>query len=116
MSNFHWENPHARKVMQEASGLICAEIVRDFLEHYHLDYSLSIYMPEANLNQQQVLSKEELQSKIGLPKDEKGPKPVLMQLLEQFMQGAVSSAPMKEEEKREEKLEPLMKKEEEKKG
>jgi len=49
-SNFHWDNPEAKKVLQTASGVLCAELVRDFLEHYKLDYTLSIYMPEVNLN------------------------------------------------------------------
>ncbi len=48
-SGFHWENPMARKIMQQASGLICTELIKDFLEFYKLDYSLSIFMPEVNL-------------------------------------------------------------------
>ena len=50
-SGFHWENPAARKVLEHASGAICAELVKDFLEHYKLDYTLSIYMPEVNMTQ-----------------------------------------------------------------
>jgi hypothetical protein len=50
----------ARKVLGSAAGILCAELVRDFLEFYRLDYTLSIYMPEVNLSQQQALSKEEL--------------------------------------------------------
>jgi len=52
--------------MQTASGVLCAELVRDFLEFYKLDYTLAIYMPEVNLNQQKALSREELSRKIGL--------------------------------------------------
>jgi hypothetical protein len=50
-SGFHWENPQARKVLSSASGMICAELVKDFLEFYKLDYTLAIFMPEVNLNQ-----------------------------------------------------------------
>jgi len=49
VSNFHWENPQARKATGSIEGLLCAELVRDFMEFYKLDYSLSIYMPEVNL-------------------------------------------------------------------
>ena len=49
-SGFHWENPNAKKVLQHTSGLLCAELIRDFLEFYKLDYTLSIFMPEVNLN------------------------------------------------------------------
>lgn len=65
-SSFHWDNPNAKKAIQTASGLLCAELVKDYLEFYKLDYSLSIFMPEVNLNQQQALSKDELSRKIGL--------------------------------------------------
>ena len=83
-SGFHWENPMAKKVMSTASGHICAELVKDFLEFYKLDYTLSIYLPEVNLNTQQVMTKEELSSKIGLENAEQK-KPLLMQLLEGFI-------------------------------
>jgi hypothetical protein len=46
--------------------VICAELVKDFLEFYKLDYTLAIFMPEVNLNQQNPLSKEELSKKVGL--------------------------------------------------
>lgn len=84
-SNFHWDNPNAKKVMQTASGVICAELVKDFLEHYKLDYTLSIYMPEVNLNQREAMDKEEISKKVGLQGDQSGEKPLLMQLLEGFM-------------------------------
>lgn len=50
-SPFHWENPKARKVMSTDAGYLCAEMIKEFLEYYDLDYTLSIYMPEVNLNQ-----------------------------------------------------------------
>lgn len=65
-SGFHWENPLAKKVLTTTQGILCAELVKDFLEFYKLDYTLSIYMPEVNLTQQQALTKEELSHKIGL--------------------------------------------------
>ena len=52
--------------MQHATGVLCAELVKDFLEFYKLDYTLSIYMPEVNLSSQQAMSKDELAKKIGL--------------------------------------------------
>ena len=67
-----------------ASSVLCAELVKEFLEFYKLDYTLSIYMPETNLNAQQVMSKDELQSKVGVANTAEH-KPVLMHLLESFM-------------------------------
>lgn len=65
-SSFHWENPMAKKILSTASGVICAELIKDFLECYKLDYTISVYMPEVNLNQQEAMSKEELMQKVGL--------------------------------------------------
>lgn len=71
-SSFHWENPHARKALSTASGLICAELVRDYLEHYKLDYSMQIYMPEVNLNSRPATSKEDLAKQCGLSENVDG--------------------------------------------
>ena len=84
-SGFHWENPQARKVLSTASGVICAELVKEFLEFYKLDYSLSIYMPEVNLNTQPATSKEDLAEKVGLGSAPDVQKPVMMQLVESFL-------------------------------
>jgi FGFR1 oncogene partner len=83
-SSFHWENPQARKVMSTATGVICAELVKDFLEFYKLDYTLAIFMPEVNLNTQKVSTKEELSKKVGL-REPSSQKPVMAQLIESFL-------------------------------
>jgi FGFR1 oncogene partner len=88
-SSFHWENPQAKKIMQSSQGVVCAELIREFLEFYRLDYTLQIYMPEVNLNHQQAMGKEELTKRAGLPASNGAPenKPILMQLLESFLAG-----------------------------
>ena len=50
-------------------------------------------MPEVNLNQQQAMSKEELTRRAGLAGSAPENKPLLMQLLENFIAGDRSSAP-----------------------
>jgi FGFR1 oncogene partner len=86
-SSFHWENPNARKVMQTASGVICAELVREFLEFYRLDYTLQIYLPEVNLNKASSMSKEDLARRAGLTGATIDSKPIMVQLLENFLSG-----------------------------
>ena len=73
--------------MQSAQGVVCAELIREFLEFYRLDYTLQIYMPEVNLNQQQAMSKEELTRRSGLAGNCSEQKPLLMQVLEGFLSG-----------------------------
>ena len=91
-SGFHWENPNARKVMQTATGVICAELVKDFLEFYKLDYTLQIYLPEVNLNNQNCMSKEELSRKVGLS-EPSAQKPLMAQLIEGFLSNDRAAAP-----------------------
>lgn len=86
-SSFHWENPNARKVMQTASGVICAELVREFLEFYRLDYTLQIYLPEVNLNNGSQVNKEDLARRAGLAGNYTEGKPIMAQLLENFLSG-----------------------------
>ena len=81
-SSFHWDNPHAKKILQTASGVLCAELIRDFLEFYKLDYSLSIFLPESGLKQGG--NKEELIKKVGLETNEVS-KPIMMQVLESYL-------------------------------
>lgn len=66
----------AKRVLSTASSHICAELVKDFLEHYKLDYTLSIYLPEANLNSREIMKKDELVQKCGLNEAD-STKPVL---------------------------------------
>lgn len=78
--------------MQTATGVLCAELVKDFLEFYKLDYTLAIYMPEVNLNQQNSTPKEELARKIGV-NEPSAQKPLMAQLLESFLAGGGVPAP-----------------------
>lgn len=76
--------------MQSASGVLCAELIREFLEFYRLDYTMQIYMPEVNLNQREAMSKEELSRRVGLGNNtgsQSENKPLLMQVLEGFLSG-----------------------------
>lgn len=79
--------------MQSASGVVCAELIREFLEFYRLDYTLQIYTPEVNLAGTTPMSKEELSRRSGLGSQASEGKPILMQLLESFLTGDREAAP-----------------------
>lgn len=49
-SALHWENAAARAVLGTPHGLLLAELIREYLDFYKLDYSKQIFMPETNLN------------------------------------------------------------------
>ena len=66
--------------------------MKEFLEFYKLDYSLQIFMPETNLQSKASENKDALLGKLGM-KGQDGNKPLLMILLESFMNRDKTSAP-----------------------
>jgi hypothetical protein len=48
-SSFHFENAQARKLRESEQATLVAELIREFMEFYRLDYSLAIFGPETNL-------------------------------------------------------------------
>ena len=69
---------------EDADTKLVALLVKDFLEHYKMDYTLSVYLPEVALqNGQNALPKSELASQCGLTV---GDQPLLVQLLKQSRQ------------------------------
>jgi hypothetical protein len=61
-SALHWENQRARELLTEngAIGLLVAELIREYLDFYKLDYTKQIFMPESNLMSKHSSSKQEL--------------------------------------------------------
>ena len=49
-SMLHWENKKARECMATQHHMLLAELIREYMEFYQLDYSKQIFMPETNLN------------------------------------------------------------------
>ena len=82
-----------------------AELVREFLEFYRLDYTLAIYGPETNLKGR-TEDKVDLADRAGIQGIAKD-KPLLLTLLESFMDGH-AAGPIKKSPKKEIKqIEPL---------
>ena len=74
-SSFHFENPHARKMRDSEDATFVAELIREFLEFYHMNYSLAIFGPESNLAGK-TKDREGLGAKAGL-KNASADKPLL---------------------------------------
>lgn len=62
-----------------------AELIREFMEFYRLDYTLAIFKPETNLTGE--VDRNQLAEKAGLKNGIADSKPILMQLLESFLSG-----------------------------
>ena len=75
-SALHWENQKAREVLKTsgATSLLLAELIREYLEFYSLDYTKQIFMPESSLMTVEQRSKEQIADKANLSTtDEKKP-------------------------------------------
>lgn len=57
-STLHWENKKARECLKTSEHLLVAELIREYLDFYSLDYSKQIFMPETNLNTKPVSPNE----------------------------------------------------------
>ena len=80
------ENPLAAKVLETEEGQICAELIRDFLEFYKMDYTLQIFLPECNLPAESKM-KSRLAPQLNLISDpaSKPTMPLLAQLIQQHI-------------------------------
>ena len=60
-----WENPTLYKIIETKIGSLLSEIIREFMEYFRMDYSLSIFIPECGISPER-LKKEEIFGKMGL--------------------------------------------------
>lgn len=95
-SYFMRGNPLAQKAIETETGKICAELIKEFMEFYHLDYSLNIFTPELNLENQPV-KKDEIQAKLGLADKKIENFPVLYHIISNIM-GSINQPPQKSQE------------------
>ena len=95
-AGFQWQNPAAAKVHEDEDTKLVALLVKDFLEHYKMDYTLSVYLPEIALSSSQdQISREDLAEKAGVSRNSDGP--LLLQMLKQA-KNPVAPAPQKKKE------------------
>ena len=75
-----------KKVVSNDDGMLCAEIIREFLEFYEMKHSLHVFVPEMSLSEDFKKSKMEMEREIGMA-DKDASKPLLLRLLEQVKFG-----------------------------
>ena len=83
---FQWENPLAPKIIETVEGEMCIDIIREFLEFYRMDYTLSTFLPECSLSQEPK-SRQEIEKNVGLNNCNTS-MPLLMHLINHAKNGA----------------------------
>ena len=77
-----------KKVVSNDDGLLCAEIIREFLDFYQMKHSLYVFVPEMSLPDFPK-GKNEIEREIGMS-DRDTSKPLLLRLIEQVKFGAAA--------------------------
>ena len=70
-----------KKVVSHDDGLLCAEIIREFLQFYEMKHSLHVFVPEMSLSDDFPKRKEEMEREVGIA-DKDSSKPLLLRLIE----------------------------------
>lgn len=76
-------NPITHKVVQHPDGLLCAEIIREFMNFYKMNLSLQVFEPEMSISSGFPKTRTELEREIGVNNTDAS-KPLLLELLEIF--------------------------------
>lgn len=76
-----------KKVVSNEDGLLCAEVIREFLEFYSMKHSLHVFIPEMSLSEDfPTHKKSDIEREIGIA-DRDTSKPLLLRLIEQLKFG-----------------------------
>ncbi|MCQ2818147.1 MAG: hypothetical protein MJ252_12850 [archaeon] len=63
-----WENKKLYRILETKVGQLLSEVMREFMEYYRMDYSLSIFIPECGISPER-LKKEDILEKLGVNQD-----------------------------------------------
>lgn len=86
---FQWQNPNVGKIHENEDALLSAHIMKDYLDYFQMDYTKSVYTPEAALQHsafaKEGLTKAQFLKKAGVEAPETG-EPIVMQMIRQLKQ------------------------------
>lgn len=74
-------NPVTKKVVQNDDGLLCAEIIREFMTFYKMEYSLQVYVPEMSLTSAMPKQRWDIEREMNIT-DKDNSKPLLLKIIE----------------------------------
>eukprot|EP00347_Sterkiella_histriomuscorum_P020175 403338816 len=87
-AGFQWQNPTAQRIHENEDSKLIALMIKEYLEFYRMEYTLSTYIPEVALqnNESSGLSRDELIHKSGLQglkqnQSDRNNQPLLVQML-----------------------------------
>jgi hypothetical protein len=75
-------NPVTKKVISHPDGLLCAEIIKEFLTFFKMTYSLGVFTPEMSMSSAFPKSRSEIEREVGIGSTGDTSKPLLLKLIE----------------------------------
>ena len=71
-ADFQWKNPASEKIHEDAESKLMALLIKEYLEHYEMQNTLNVYLPEVDMkdqNEKSSLSREQLAEQAGIRTD-----------------------------------------------
>ena len=81
-----------RELVGKEDGLLCAELIREFLSFYKMEHTLSVFIPEMSLHADFPKSRDQMEMECGLRKGEDPDKPLLLNLVNKVRVGDFAPA------------------------
>lgn len=86
-AGFQWQNPNVEKIHGNEDALLVAHLIREYFEHFKMDYTKSVYLPEVALEQAKDIQisqqKADLLKRVNLEVTQDND-PVLVQMAKQL--------------------------------
>mmetsp|Transcript_21198 Transcript_21198/g.23998 ORF Transcript_21198/g.23998 Transcript_21198/m.23998 type:complete len:294 (-) Transcript_21198:179-1060(-) len=89
-SSLNAHNSKVQEISKNVEAKLAAEMIREFMDYYKMDYSLNVFVPESNLARE-GRGKDELAADAGIqhPREE----PLLVSMIKAFKSGDVERVP-----------------------
>jgi hypothetical protein len=65
-------------------ALLSTHVIRDYIDHYNLDYTKSVYIPEVAMQSQEKVNKNELLMRVGVESSSDPSECILSQMMKQL--------------------------------
>jgi len=81
-----------RKLVSNPEGLLCAEMIREFLTFFKMEHTLSVFIPEMSLHADFPKGRDEMARECGLSRGmDDDSKPLMLRLIEKVRVGEFSA-------------------------
>ena len=89
-AGFQWQNPNVEAIHNSDDALVGAHIIRDYFDHYKMDYTQSVYLPEVAIHHaaksQTLTDKSRIAKEASIVEGENKKECLMVQMMRQLKQ------------------------------